>query len=392
MKVTIVHDAFVQTGGGERVAAELVRVFGDAPLYTSAVRREVLPPFLHEHGHRTSFVQPLVERGVPLPALAALLPAAFSRLDIGQVDAVVSSSSAFAHHIRAPAGAAHVCYCHTPPRFLWDAGDYFRSQRARRALTSPGRALYRRLDLAAARRIDLYVANSRHVAARIGRVYGREALVVYPPVEIARFAPIAERSGRFLVVSRLRNQKRIDLAIAAANLAGLPLDIIGDGTERAGLERLAGPTVRFLGPRGDDEVRAAMARSAGVLVPAIQDFGLTLVEAQASGRPPIAFAAGGAIEVVEDGRTGFLFDEQTPESLVRAMRRALQVELAPDPLLASAARFDVGVFRAAIRNAVAMAVEARQRAGAVGSDPRLATPAFVPAEPGARRREPARGI
>lgn len=391
MRVAIVHDAFVQNGGGERVAAELVRAFGGAPLYTAAFQRDCLPESLRSEEIGTSFIQPLVRRGAPLPAVATLLPAAFSALDVGRADVVVSSSSAFAHHVRVPRGAAHVCYCHTPPRFLWDAGDYFLNQGGRRALTSAGRAAFRRLDLAASRRVDLYLANSRHVADRIRRVYGREAIVVYPPVDTALFELSPEHSGRFLVVSRLRNQKRIDLAIEAANLAGLPLDVIGEGPERGRLERLAGPTVRFLGRLSDDAVRAAMERSAGVLVPAAADFGLTIVEAQASGRPPIAFAGGGALEIVDDGRTGFLFDDQRPEALARAMRHALEIGLRPEPLVASARRFDVAAFRSGLRDAVALALERRHAADAPAPSPHAGRPAHVLAWTGVRR-EPPNGI
>jgi glycosyltransferase involved in cell wall biosynthesis len=358
-RVAVVHDAFVQTGGGERVAAELAAAFEGARIFTAAFRPERLPASIRPEDLGTTFVQPIVRRGAPLPALAPVLPVAFSLLDVGQVDAVVSSSSAFAHYVRVPPGAVHVCYCHTPPRFLWDEADYFHGQPVRRAATWAGRAAFRQLDRAASRRVDLYVANSRYVAERIFRVYGREALVAHPPVDTAAFRPSAERSGRFLAVSRLRNQKRLDVAIEAANMAGLPLDIAGDGPELDSLRRLAGPTIRFLGPLGDDDVRAAMARSAGVVVPAVGDFGLTLVEAQASGRPPIAFAAGGALEIVEDGVTGFLFRDQTAAELARTMRRALDDELGTDALLASARRFDVAQFRNGMRNAVELAIERR---------------------------------
>lgn len=360
MRVAIVHDSFVQPGGGERVAAELTRLFGGAPMYAGAVRSAAVPEALRAAEITSTFVNSLVRRGAPLASVAPMLPFAFSSLELGDADVVVSSSSAFAHHVRIPAGAVHVCYCHTPPRFLWEPGDYFLGRPVQRALSRPALGLFRRLDRSAARTVDLYVANSLHVASKIRRVYGRDALVVYPPVDTDSFRPTSERSGRFLVVSRLRNQKRIDLAVAAANLHGLPLDIIGEGPELGILRAMAGPTVRFLGRLPDAAVRHAMARSAAVIVPAVQDFGLTIVEAQASGRPPIAFAQGGALESVEDGRTGFLFAEQTPAALGIAMVRALAARLDPEALFRSAARFDVAAFRSGMRAAVGMAVaEAR---------------------------------
>ncbi len=359
LEVAVVHDSFLQTGGGQSVAIELVRAFEGARLFTAALRPDRLPGSIAPEGVHSSFVQPLVRHGVPLSALAPLLPAAFRRMDLGEPDVVISSSAAFAHHVRIPSGAVHVCYCHTPPRFLWDPIDYFRGQRLRRVATAVGRAGFRRLDLAAARHVDLYVANSRYVAGRIRRIYGREPRVIYPPVDTTAFEPVLERSGRFIAVSRLRNQKRLDLAIEAANLAGLALDVVGEGPELARLRNLAGPTVTFLGRLEEDQMRRAMARSAAVVVPAAADFGLTIVEAQASGRPPIAFAAGGALEIIEDGRTGFLFDEQTPIGLARAMRRALEIDLVPASLTASARRFDVAVFRSEIRRAVELALERR---------------------------------
>lgn len=374
----VVHDAFVQDGGGERVAVQLAVALGNAPVFTAAVRERTFPDGLPRDLLRPSIVDPLVRRGLPLPILAPLLPAVFGTMRLGAAEVVVSSSSAFAHHVRVPAGAVHVCYCHTPPRFLWELDEYFRGQEARRRLLAPGLAAMRRLDLAAARRVDLYLANSRHVASRIRRVYGREARVVYPPVETALFRPSAERSGRFLVVSRLRNHKRVDLAIGAANHLGVPLDVVGSGPELEGLRRLAGPTVRLLGALLDEDVRHAMARCAGLLVPAEQDFGLVLAEAQASGRPPIALAAGGASEIVDDGRTGFLFREPTVGALAEAMARAARTPLDADELVRSAARFDVGMFRDAIHDAVGVALE-RRAAEAGGAPAATARPALAPA-------------
>lgn len=358
LKVAIVHDSFVQNGGGERVAAELARALGPASVYAAAVRCQALPASLRSADVATTFVNPLVRRGLPLVAAGPMLPAAFANLALGEVDVVLSSSSAFAHHARIPAGAVHVCYCHTPPRFLWEPDDYFLGQPLSRALTSPGRAILRRLDRSAARSVDLYLANSGHVAQKIRRVYGRDAIVIHPPVQTSLYRPTTERSGRFLVVSRLRNQKRIDLAVAAANLYGLPLDVVGEGPELDALRRLAGPTVRFLGPLPDRAVRCLMARATGLVVPAVQDFGLTIVESQAAGRPPIAFAGGGALESIGDGRTGFLVGEQTAVAFGRAMLRAARAPLDPDLLVGSASRFDVAIFRSAVRAAVGTAVAA----------------------------------
>ncbi len=363
MKVALVHDYLTTIGGAERVVEQLVGVFDDAPVYTSVVERSTLPAALRSRDIRTTFLQSLGRGGAPLITLAPLMPAAFGRLDLDRFDVVLSSSSGFAHHVRVRSGAVHLCYCHTPPRFLWEPAEYFHDHDTKRSLLAPALAPLRRSDLAAARRVHGYVAISRHIAARIGRVYGIEAPVVYPPVDTAAFCPSDERSGRFLVVSRLRNYKRLDLAIEAANLLGQPLDVIGAGPELARLRTLAGPTVRVLGWRTDEEVRRAMARCTALIVPGEQDFGLTIVEAQASGRPPIAFGAGGALEIVRDGETGFLFGQQTVEALAAAMVRAIAEPIEPAALVASARRFDTSVFATSMLELIDEA-RARARTGA----------------------------
>jgi glycosyltransferase involved in cell wall biosynthesis len=218
------------------------------------------------------------------------------------------------------------------------------------------------------------VANSRYTAARIREVYGRDAQVVYPPVETARFRPSAERSGRFVVVSRLVPTKRVELVVEAANRFDLPLDVIGKGPELKRLRELAGPTVRVHGWLPDALVRRAMAESTAVVIAGTEDFGLVTAEAQASGRPPVAFAAGGALEIVEDGTTGVLFDTQTPEAIGEAMLRARDYELDTTDLLASAARFDVPVFLEALD----AAIDAASR-GAIRDEAPPAPAAEVPA-------------
>jgi glycosyltransferase involved in cell wall biosynthesis len=254
--------------------------------------------------------------------------------------------------VRPSPSAFHLCYCYSPPRFLWLQDAYFRGRPALRAALKPALTILRNLDKRASRRVDLYVAISREVARRIHAIYGRQAEVVHPPVDVAQFRPTSERSGRFLVVSRLLAYKRVDVAVAAASRASIPLDVIGDGPERERLESLAGPSVRFLGWQPDEMVREAMATCSALILPGSEDFGLTVVEAQASGRPPIAFASGGALDTVHDGETGFVFSEQTPEALAHAMRRATVEEIPIGSLRRSAERFSVAVFQKRMRELV----------------------------------------
>jgi glycosyltransferase involved in cell wall biosynthesis len=358
MRVALVHDYFTQLGGAERVVAVLRDVLGPSIVAAAVVDRRLLPASFEEVDVRSTWLQPLLRAGAPLASLAPFLPAAFSSLRLDGVDLVVSSTSAFAHHVRPPNGALHLAYVHTPPRFLWQSGEYFREQPAQRRLLRPALAWFRRADRSAVARVDRLIANSHHTAERLRRIHGREAVVIHPPIDADAFGPGAERSGRFLVVARLRPYKRLDLAIAAAARIGAGLDVIGSGPDLARLRRIAGPGVRFLGRLPDAEVARAMAACDGLVVPGAEDFGLTLAEVQAAGRPPIAFAAGGAVEIIDDGRTGFLAAEQTPDAFAAAMLRARVEELDPAALAASARRFDRPVFGAAIRGLLAEAIGA----------------------------------
>jgi glycosyltransferase involved in cell wall biosynthesis len=342
----IVHDYFTQQGGAERFVGELARLFPGATVHTSVFDPAILPPTVPANRIRASPLQRLRSRGVPLQFLAPVLPTAFGRMDLGGSSVVVSSTSAFAHHVRPRAGAVHIAYCHSPPHFLWETGGYFRERGVRGRVMEPALGLLRRSDRAAARRVDAYVANSRYTAARILGTYGRRATVIYPPIDAAAFSPGPARSGRFLVVARLRRHKRIELAMEAAARLGCPLDIIGDGPDEAYLRDLGGPRVRFLGRLTDRQVQEAMARCIGLIVPATEDFGLTMAEVQAAGRPPIAFARGGATEIIRDGETGFLFHDQGVDAVADAMSRALSVELDTEALVRSARRFDRATFDA----------------------------------------------
>ena len=361
MKVALVHDYFTQRGGAERVAAHLASLYGDSLLYTSVLDGDAAPDLVDRERIRTTSLQRLRRARLPLRSLAPVLPGAFASLDLGSPDVVLSSSSAFAHHVRTPAGAVQICYCHTPAPFLWSSQRYFERSRLSGLLAAPALALMRKRDRAAAARVDVFVANSRFTAGRMRRIYDRHARVIHPPIDTARFRPTTEHSGRFLTVSRLRPHKAIDLVITAANTLRLPLDVLGDGSDRPRLEAMAGPTVRFLGRRSDAEVADAMERCAALVVPGVEDFGMVIAEVQAAGRPPVALDAGGAPEIICDGVTGFLAAEQTAAAIGAAMLRSQREELDPAALVASAQRFDVAVFDGAIRALVDEVLNVRAR-------------------------------
>jgi glycosyltransferase involved in cell wall biosynthesis len=323
-RVALVHDFLNQMGGAERVLLALHDLFPDAPIYTTIAAPERLVPRLRACDIRVSFMQRLPGVLDHHQAYLPLYPAAVERMDLRAYDLVLSDSSAFAKAAIARPGALHLCYCHTPMRFAWHFAQYAQGERfasLARAALPPLLARLRAWDRATAARVDAFMANSPVVAGRIQACYGRAATVVPPPVAVERctVTPMRARLPYFLVLARLVPYKRIDLAVRACTELGLPLRVIGAGRDRARLERLAGPSVEFLGALPDAEVRHHLAHCRALLFPGAEDFGIAAVEAQACGTPVIAFAAGGALTTVISGHTGLLFHEQTAEALMQAL-------------------------------------------------------------------------
>jgi glycosyltransferase involved in cell wall biosynthesis len=308
-----------------------------------------MPRTIRDWDVRTTALQRLPGARSYSRALLPLMPWAFQRLDFSSYDVVITTSSAFSKNIAAPPGAVNLCYCHTPPRYLWDlADDYVPSGIVRHAL-APVRDWLRVADLDAASRVHRFIANSHHVAERIHRIYRRDATVVYPPVDTARLRPNGRPPEDFyLVVARLAAYKRIDLAIEACNRLGRRLLIVGSGPALRALRSIAGPTVQFVGALEDAAAGDLYARCRAFLFPGLEDFGIAAVEAQAAGRPVIAYARGGAAETVCDGVTGVHFANQSVDSLVEALRRFESLDFHPTACRANAERFDAAIFRARI--------------------------------------------
>jgi glycosyltransferase involved in cell wall biosynthesis len=375
MKLALVHDDLVQAGGAERVVAVLHRLFPDAPLYTSVFNGKTTLPEFRQADVRTSFLQgwPLVAGRLQKLALS-YYPQAFEQFDLSGYDVVLSSASRFAKGVLTPPETFHACYCHAPTRFLWRPYDYLDQSRLARFLSPMMRTMMRDLrawDLASAQRVNYFIANSRNTARRIRKYYGREAVVIYPPVETSKFTLAApDDIGRhFLIVSRLVGYKRVDLAINACNQLQLPLRIVGTGPELEVLRRSAGPTITFLGRLPDVQMASELASCRALIFPGEEDFGLTPLEAMASGRPVVAYRAGGALETVIEGHTGVFFNEQNADSLAQALQDIEQMPFHPAALQAHARRFDVEVFR---ENILAFLAEATQEYrsvyAAVGAD------------------------
>ena len=314
MKVALVHDYLTQAGGAERVVAAFHDMYPEAPLYTSVYDAEKTLSCFKKMDIRTSFLQawPLASRRLHKLALA-LYPMAFEQFDLDSYDVVLSSSSSFAKGVITGPDTCHICYCHTPARFAWRQHGYMANSALLRLLSPLMRGTLKDLrmwDVDSTNRIDYIVANSYNVARRIRKFYRREAAaVIHPPVETKKYsiAPPDEVGDHFLIVSRLLGYKRIDLAIEACNRMGHPLRIIGTGPELKALQKIAGPTVTFLGSPSDSEVAREYSRCRALILPGEEDFGITPLEAMASGRPVVAFGAGGALETVIDGGTGLFF-------------------------------------------------------------------------------------
>ncbi len=348
--VAIVHDYLNQRGGAERVVLELAAQWPQAPIHTTLYRPESTFAEFGERRIETSWVDRLpVDRR--FRSLLALYPSAIRSLGVLDADLVVSSSSGWAHAVRTRPGALHVCYCHTPARWLWDPSAYSPS-RLRRAALLPLMAPLRSWDLAAAARPTAYVANSERTRAAIRRVYGREAPVIPPPVGVERLTP-RPRGERLLVISRLLPYKRVDLAIAAATSAGIGLDVVGDGPLMRELRDMAGPTVELHGRVDDATVTALLEGCRALVLPGIEDFGIVPVEANAAGKPVVAFGAGGVRETQVAGVTAAFFDDRSPESLLAAVRVADALPADPAALRAHADTFAPERFRRRLAGEVA---------------------------------------
>lgn len=356
MKVAIIHYWLVGMRGGEKVVEALGRMYPEADIFTHVVVPAAISAELRGHRIRTSFIARLPQAARRYKTYLPLMPMALEQLDLTGYDLILSSESGPAKGIITPEGAVHLCYCHSPMRYIWNMyHDYRRSAGPLAKFAMPLVTHYLRTwDESSAARVDSFVANSSTVASRIRRYYRREATVIYPPVDVGAFAPVApdEVDDYYLMVGELVRYKRPDIAVRAFNALERPLVVIGGGEMLAELRALAGPTVQVLGAQPFDQLRHHYARARGLIFPGEEDFGIVPVEAMASGRPVVAFGRGGATETVVDGRTGVFFDEQSEEALIAAIERLERLDLDPAAIVTHARQFNSARFEAQMRMAV----------------------------------------
>lgn len=365
-RVAVVHDWLTIPGGSEQVVLELLEMFPEAELFTSVYDPAPWPAQITGRRVHSSFLSRIPGASRHYPKLLPLMNRAFHSFDLSSFDLVISSSHACAKNVRTPPHALHVCYCHTPMRYAWDE-DFLDGEevgRGVRLLLPPLLARLRREDLAGARGPDMFVANSRHVAARIERFYGRTSTVVNPPVDVEHFLDLErDPRGYYMTFGRVVPYKRVDLAVLACERLGRPLKVVGDGRALEAVRAHAtGSGVEFLGKVDEAERDRLLSGARALLFPGEEDFGIVPVEAQAAGVPVIAYGVGGAVETVRDGETGVLFDERGAGSLAAAIERFESLELKEGDARRNAARFGRERFRSEMAAVIERASELSGRA------------------------------
>lgn len=323
LRVALIHYWLVGMRGGERVLERIARLYPDADIFTHVYDPQAVSPELRARNVRTSFIARLPRATRLYQSYLPLMPMALEQLDLRGYDLVISSESGPAKGVIAAPDALHLCYCHSPMRYLWDQYPAYREQAGfvRRAAMPLITHYLRNWDTASASRVDHFIANSRFIRRRISRAWGRDSQVIHPPVPVELYKTADKVGDSYLWVGQLIAYKRPDLAVDAFTRLGLPLLVVGDGDMAASLKRRAGPNIRFVAKLPFDQLRRAYAEAKALVFTAEEDFGIVPVEANASGRPVIAYGRAGVLDSILDGETGLFFAEQTTDALVDAVER-----------------------------------------------------------------------
>lgn len=347
MRVAIVHYWLVGMRGGEKVVEALCRMYPQADIFTHVYQPAAMSETIRGRRVTQSFVGSLPYAAKLYKNYLPLMPMALEQLDLRGYDLIISSESGPAKGIIPPPGSVHICYCHSPMRYIWNMFHEYRSGAGvlKRALMMPAAHYIRQWDAVSADRVDHFVANSHNVARRISRYYRRDADVVPPPVSVDDFIVSDEPGGDYdLMAGELVGYKRPELAVEAYNAMGRRLVVVGGGEMLAAIRRIAGPTVMVLGPQPFPALRDLYSGCRALVFPGEEDFGIVPVEAMASGRPILAYGKGGATETVVEGVTGLFFHEQSVEAIIEAERRLADIRFDPATIRQHAERFSVAVF------------------------------------------------
>lgn len=377
LRVAIIHYWFVGRAGGERVVEAIAEVFPQADLFSLVADRTTLAPVLQNRKLETSFLQRIPGGRKFHRHFLFLQPLALEQFDLSDYDLVISSESGPAKGVITSSKTCHICYCHSPMRYIWEMYPQYKQgmNPLVKAVFSLAAHYMRLWDYSSARRVDYFVANSHFIASRIRKYYGRASTVIYPPCETTSGSLSAPTGDYYLAVGRLVDYKRFDLAVRACTELGRRLKVIGEGPQSKLLRRMAGPTVEFLGRVPDSQLRENLAGCRALLFPGEEDFGIVPVEAQSFGRAVIAYASGGALETVrgvfpgESGvknPTGVFFKEQSTAGLIEAITafEDQQSLFRPEAIREHSLQFDSEVFKSKIREFVGLALEDFKKRGA----------------------------
>ncbi len=356
MKVAIIHDWLTGMRGGERVLEAICELYPDADIFTLVYKKGSVGGQIEQHRIYESFINRFPFAATKYRSYLPIFPTAIEKFDLRAYDLVISSSHCVAKGVITKPNTLHISYIHSPMRYVWDLYyDYFSKAQTNalsRTIIAITANYLRSWDVTSSNRVDLLIANSHFVAKRIKKYWNKNAVVINPPVSIDRFTPISKKGDYYLVVSALVPYKRIDVAVEAFNHNGLPLKIVGSGPEIPRLKAMAKDNIQFLGSPSDDEVIQLYAKAKAFIFPGEEDFGITPLEAMASGTPVVAYGSGGVLETIVENKTGVLFDQQTAQALNNAIQKLDTIKWNSHNMNTHAKKFSRTQFKAQFKSEV----------------------------------------